>query len=285
LPVTNPPATAEGLEGFYRRERPLLSVHAENDPVSFAHRFDAPPDKEVAAFLASQFAYGNVRAMRAFLEAFFESMGESPLSFVQRGDFEPLRDLYYRFHKGDDIIALLSVLRRIVGEWGSMGAMMDRFYDGDTREMLWRVREHLFGSSGDLLFFFPKRLPANPLKRWMLFLRWMVRRDDIDLGLWDFIDPASLVVPLDTHLFKIGVCLGWTGRRSPTWKAAVEITDALRLYAPEDPLKYDFLLCHRVGMDLGCTGRRSEVCAGRCPLIEEPGTGGNGEGGRERSSE
>ncbi len=216
--------------------------------------------------MASQFAYGNIKAMRHFLGLLFGVMEEGPTQFLRRGDFSALQGLYYRFQKGEEILRLFKALRRIGDEFGGLGGMMRRFYDGDTREALWRMRAHLFGPSDELLFFFPKRLPANPLKRWNLFLRWMVRRDDVDLGLWDFIDPGSLIVPLDTHIYKIGICQGWTKRKTPSWRAAEEITEALKVFSPRDPLKYDFLLCHCVGIGLGCTGRRGDGCEGRCPL-------------------
>ena len=105
------------------------------------------------------------------------------------------------------------------------------------------------------------------MKRWNLLLRWMVRKDEIDVGLWDFIMPENLVVPLDTHIFKIGRCLDWTEKRTPTWRAALDITENLKKYDPLDPLKYDFFLCHRVGIGAGCTGTRTAACRNTCPLF------------------
>ncbi len=239
----------------------------ERDPVMFVHRYAESRDKEIAGFLASQFAYGNIKAMKRFLSDLFDCMGESPHRFLSAGDFSALDRLYYRFHKGREIVDLFNVLRQVVRDYGSIGGMLEAHYDGDIRETLWTVRGHLFGrNKSRLIFFFPKRLPANPLKRWNLYLRWMVRRDEIDAGIWTFIDKRDLVIPLDTHVYKIGRCLGWTGTQTQSWKAAGEITEALKESAPDDPLKYDFFLCHMVGIGAGCTGVRGTACEERCLL-------------------
>lgn len=223
---------------------------------------------EIAGFLASQFAYGNIKAMEMFLGRLFGTLGPRPAEFIKGGDLNILRPLYYRFQKGDEIVGLLSVLRRVQKEFGGLGDLFRSCFRGDSREALWTMRALLFEDRDDLIFFFPRPSEANPLKRWNLFLRWMVRKDDIDAGIWDFIHPRDLVVPLDTHLFKIGRCMGWTARRSATWKAALEITGALKEYCPHDPLKYDFFLCHRVGVEGGCRGTRTRECEGKCVLLE-----------------
>jgi uncharacterized protein (TIGR02757 family) len=239
-----------------------------NDPVEFVHRYAEAQDKEIAGFFASQFAYGKIEVMKRFLRSLFERMGESPAEFVRAGDWSSLEGLYYRFQKSDEIIRLFAALRTMLTGYGSIGGMLCALHEGDARETIWRLRKELLGSEPGLVFFFPKRLPASPIKRWNLYLRWMVRKDEIDQGLWEFIDRKDLVTPLDTHLFKIGRCLGWTERKSPTWNAAQDITRALRAICPEDPLKYDFFLCHKVGIGAGCAGTRKEACAEKCMLIK-----------------
>ena len=194
-------------------------------------------------------------------------MGPSPAEFVRSGDLAMLDGLYYRFQKSDEIKHLFAVLRKILKEHGSVGEALRIAYKGDIRQAIWSLRERFDIEGNELIFFFPNRLPTNPLKRWNLYLRWMVRNDGIDQGLWDFMDKRDLVVPLDTHLFKIGRCLGWTKRNSPSWNAAQDITKALKALCPEDPLKYDFFLCHKVGIGAGCGGTRSEDCARKCVLI------------------
>ena len=97
---------------------------------------------------------------------------------------------------------------------------------------------------GGLIQFFPSPSKGSACKRMNLFLRWMIRKRDIDFGIWKGIPENKLIIPLDTHIAKISRCLGFTKRRSQDWKMAVEITDALKKLDPDDPLKYDFAMCH-----------------------------------------
>lgn len=236
--------------------------------MEFVHRYDTKEDMEIAGFLASQFAYGKISLFKNFLEMLFSRMGQSPGLFISEGHFHVIKGLYYRFQKDTDIILLMESLRAIKKNFGSIGAMLRQFYDGNIQKTLWMARDHLFPGRDDTTFFFPKPSPANPLKRWNLYLRWMVRKDAIDVGLWDFIRPAELIVPLDTHVFKIGRCMGWTKRAAPSYAAAQEITDVLKGYSPEDPLRYDFFLCHKIGIGAGCTGKKGTQCKGVCLLNE-----------------
>ena len=239
-----------------------------DDPVEFLQRYKENRNIEIAGFLASQFAYGKIDIFKKFLRTLFELMGDNPYEFIKRGKFSALSKLYYRFQKGKDIVLLFHTLKRILDGYGSIGMMLKSLYNEDIRSTLWAVREHFFGNGNELIFFFPKPSASNPLKRWNLYLRWMVRKDEIDVGLWDFIDKRDLIIPLDTHIFKIGQCLGWTKKRNPSYKAACEITEVLKAISPEDPLKYDFFLCHMVGIGAKCTGKKTLACVERCMLVD-----------------
>jgi uncharacterized protein (TIGR02757 family) len=258
--------TIINLQQIYEDNRAGLFESAD-DPVEFMGRYGETSDMEIAGFLASQFAYGRIEVMKRFLRDLFGRMGASPAGYVQRGDYSNLHGLYYRFQKEEDLVRLFLVLKRILDEYGGIGVLVKAFYKGDFRASLWAIRAHLFTDSNDLTWFFPKRSDTNPLKRWNLYLRWMVRKDRIDAGIWDFIAKGDLIIPLDTHLFKIGRCLGWIGQRNQTHKAAREMTDALKRFCPDDPLKYDFFLCHRVGIEAGCKGTKSDECSARCILV------------------
>jgi uncharacterized protein (TIGR02757 family) len=205
-----------------------------------------------------------VQSVTRFLGDLFGRMVGGPFAFVSTGDLSSLSDLYYRFQKGADLVSLFRVLRAILARYGGVGKMIEHYYEGDFRQALWSARKDVIRGESDLIFFFPKMAPSSPLKRWNLYARWMVRRDEIDFGLWGFLDPGRLVVPLDANVFKIGRCHGWTGQKGQSWKAACEITDVLKRFCPEDPLRYDFLLCHVVGIGGGCTGLRDQRCSGRC---------------------
>lgn len=195
-------------------------------------------------------------------------MDYGPRKFVEKGDFRRLKGRYYRFQKDGDILLLFQSLRKIHGDFGGIGNMLKAYYRGDIREALWKARRHLFHDSDALTFFFPKPSTTNPHKRWNLYLRWMVRKDMIDRGLWNFVDKKDLMIPLDTHIFKIGRCLGWTKRASQSYGAALEITEALKAFSPDDPLKYDFFLCHKIGIGAGCTGKKTPQCKKACLVYE-----------------
>lgn len=113
-------------------------------------------------------------------------------------------------------------------------------------------------------YFFPRPGAGSGCKRLNLFLRWMVRRDAVDLGAWTRIPPSMLVVPLDTHVIRLGRCLRLTRYTSPGWKMAAEITASLRAIDPDDPVRFDFSLCH-VGMMNACGFGRRQGDA-QCPL-------------------
>ena len=101
---------------------------------------------------------------------------------------------------------------------------------------------------------------GSACKRMNLFLRWMVRRTPPDLGLWTFVDPAKLVIPLDTHVHRIATFLGLNDRKTPDWKAARAITDRLSKFDTADPIRYDFAICRLGILDLCSRRRRKENC-------------------------
>lgn len=258
------------LNELYETKKGRLADMAGGDPITFVHKYERPHDIEVAGFLAAQFAYGRIELIQRFLGELFAVMGNSPADYIARGDFSNLGSIYYRLQKGSHIARLLAKLHAITHRYGSIGRMMRSHCRGDIREALWSIREELFADDQDdgLVFFFPKRSSTSALKRWNMYLRWMVRKDEIDFGIWDFISKSDLVIPLDTHIFKIGRCQGWTTQKGQNWKAAREITDALKQASPDDPLKYDFLLCHTIGIGGQCSGIKNPTCLERCMLYE-----------------
>jgi uncharacterized protein (TIGR02757 family) len=115
----------------------------------------------------------------------------------------------------------------------------------------------LLGPERGLDHLLPSPLGQGAAKRLNLFLRWMVREaDGVDFGLWTKVSPAQLIIPLDTHIHRMGLRLGLTSRKSPGWRTAEEITAALRRLDPADPVKYDFALCHY-------------AMSGACPLVSQ----------------
>jgi uncharacterized protein (TIGR02757 family) len=255
------------------------------DPIEFPRRYDRPEDAEVAGFIASSFAYGKVELFKPVVASILSVMGESPYDFLcsfrpssQRRLFAGLR---YRFNRTEDIVCLLYVTGRALRENGSLEHIFKSQYREDSKDIsigMTGLIETLeacdttpvYGRNvmtpGFLQFF---SLPAkgSSCKRMNLFLRWMIRDRDIDLGLWKDIPKSRLVMPLDTHIARISRCLGLTKRNSQDWNMAVEITESLKRFDPEDPLKYDFALCHQ-----GIAGICSEANCGDCRVFNRSGS-------------
>lgn len=251
------------------------------DPIQAVRRFAAADDQEIVAFIAAGLAFGRVSIVMQSIQRVVGVMGDSPAQFVRdftpSRDSEPLRDFVHRWVRGIDIVALLWVLRQILERSGSLEAF---FLEGDpggddvrdaldsfaTRAMALDLR----GAYGrvpakpGISCFFPRASAGSACKRLNLFMRWMVRQDALDLGLWTRVSPSRLIVPLDTHIIRVGRCLQLTRYTSPGWAMAADITRALRALDPADPVKYDFSVCH-LGMMNAC-GFETPRGDTQCPL-------------------
>ena len=260
-------------------------VHLANDPLSFCHRYQSPEDREIAGLIASCFAYGNVKIIIRTLDHIFTTMGTSPRRFVE--EFEPQRGLAlfagfkHRFNDARDLCALLVAARTMISEADSIGEFFLGCHDPQAADITSSLTEfsaairsmdysEVFGSGtipsdSYFPFFFPSPASGSACKRLCMYLRWMVRPDDgIDLGIWHGISPAQLIIPVDAHIQRIAGYLGLTGRKQADWRMAREITAALRRLDPQDPVKYDFSLCH-LGISEGCGGRDLLKCV-TCPI-------------------
>jgi uncharacterized protein (TIGR02757 family) len=268
------------LDDLYRT---FDHVNSAADPVHIVRRYSQLDDLEVVGFCAAALAFGRVASVLQSIESLLRVMGAHPAAFVRsfdvRRDRAPLEPLVHRWIRGRDLVALLVILQRMLDESGSIerffGAGDDRSQpdvsralDSFSERALETDLRPAYGSRppkrAGVCYFFPRPSAGSACKRLNLFLRWMVRKDAIDLGAWQTISPARLVVPLDTHVIRLGRCLRLTRYVSPGWKMAADITAALRELNPADPVRYDFSLCH-VGMMNACGfGRRNGDA--QCPL-------------------
>ena len=233
-----------------------------SDPIAIPHRYSDARDIEVAGFIASSLAYGKVDLFLPVAGRILSLMGQSPYQFLIGFSVAKHRRLFsgikYRFNQNDDIIALLFLLHEILSTHSSLERLFRQHYrkedesieqglSGLMAAFLQADTTKVYGTNRKppgLLQFFPIPEKGSACKRANLFLRWMVRDRDIDFGIWKEVPKNRLVIPLDTHIARIAACLGFTQRRTQDWKMAVEITQALKRLDADDPLKYDFALCH-----------------------------------------
>ena len=244
------------------------------DPLQFVYHYSKPADMEVAALLAASLAYGRVQQIEKNLNDLFGRMGTSPYAFVMNFDKagrQKLNSFKHRFTTGRDISDLLSVLKKVLRQKGSIEKHFSSGYNkGDENILpaLSRFCDSLYEiyseQNGRKVSRGMKYLLASPVrgsacKRLNLFLRWMVRDDDVDTGLWKRIDKAKLIVPVDVHMGRLCRILGFHDRKIISLSTAVKITDCFAEIEPADPVKYDFALS-RIGILGNCTGRRRSGC-------------------------
>lgn len=229
-----------------------------DDPISIPHRFTRKADIELAGFLTSTLAWGRRRTIIDSASRLLASMGNEPAGFLLDAsprDFKPFLGFVHRTFNGDDCIFFLTALQRIFREHGSLEPLFTTINTRGATHAIIQFRTSFLQT--DHLPRSEKHL-ANPqtgsaCKRINMFLRWMVRRDSrgVDFGLWKTIDPSALVCPLDLHSGRTARNLGLLSRRQNDWKAALELTDALRRFDPADPVRFDFAL---FGMGIGMDG-------------------------------
>ncbi len=256
---------ASTLEGLVSLRGPAF-LHS--DPLRFAHRYKNESDREIAALIAALFAYGNVKAMGAFLEALFSSLGPHPAAFL-RGGGKIKSAPGYRFQKPSDVSAFLRGAGLTLKEYGSLESAFCSA-EGGPEEKLEAFARLLRSKAGAMTPGLSQLMPlpstGSASKRWRLFLRWVVRPNDgIDLGIWRCLSPSQLIIPVDVHVARLSRALGLTTRATPDARFAMEATAALARFCPEDPTRYDFALA-RLGILKECKGRHVEELCSKCSL-------------------
>jgi uncharacterized protein (TIGR02757 family) len=238
-----------------------------SDPVQFPHRYHSREDREIVAFLASAFAYGSVKQIGASVERILEGLetiAPTPADAVRR--FRPPEHLprfegfRHRFNDARDLACLLVFLRQMLERCGSIEGffasaaptglpLRDRLVAFTGRALSLATEGAYAGLRGALpadagvRFFFPSPADGSACKRLCMFLRWVARpADGVDLGLWTTLTPAELVMPLDTHTTRICYWNGLSPSPFATWRNAEFVTNRLRAFDANDPIRYDFAL-------------------------------------------
>ena len=232
------------------------------DPIQIVRRFSRDDDREVVGFCAASLAFGRVASVLQSISRLLAVMGPAPAAYVRQ--FDPRRDapafalLGHRWTRGPDLVALVWVMKQMIDRAGSIEGFFLEGYDPlaedvegaldsfSTRALALDLKA-AYGrvpKRPGVCYFFPRPSAGSACKRLNLFIRWMVRRDALDLGVWTRVSPAKLIVPLDTHVIRVGKSLRLTKYTSPGWKMARDITASLRRLDPADPVRYDYSLCH-----------------------------------------
>jgi uncharacterized protein (TIGR02757 family) len=219
------------------------------DPLQFLYSYKDPLDIEIAGLVASSLAYGRVAQILKSVEKVLSIMG-NPSQFLKNNNKSEMLAAFsgfkHRFTTGDEMAVMLFGAKRAIEEYGSLGCCFAAGISSDDTTLLPAmalfVREMDDFAEKTSSYLLPSPESGSACKRLNLYLRWMVRKDAVDLGVWSQIDPSKLIIPIDTHMYKIGTKLGFTCRKQPNLMTAVEITRGFREILPEDPVKYDFAL-------------------------------------------
>lgn len=213
-----------------------------SDPIKFPHRYKTKEDVEISAFISSLFAFGKREMFIKKLEYIF-SLFNSPFELIENYKKNNLDDFVYRFIKAPDLIELLRLLNKLYIL--DKSSLEELFYEKENRFL--RAIDYFYKNSTCannkgfcFLFAHPKNKSA--LKRINMFLRWMVRNGEVDLGIWKNIKKDELLIPLDTHVAAISREFNLLKRKQNDFRAVIELTEKLKSFDEKDPIKYDFAL-------------------------------------------
>ena len=221
----------------------------KDDPIQFIHKYPKKEDAELAGFIASLFAYGNRKMFIAKLNDLFNLADNKISDYVKAGDFSNLKGFEYRFSKDNDIIPVFEILNKLYFSSKGLEELFEYGYkqENDIYSMLKSTVDYFYAqapkSAGQGFYhMIPNPENGGAMKRMNMFLRWMVRKPPVDLGIWKFIKPKDLLIPLDVHVARVSRAMGLLTRKSNDFKAVLELTAKLREFCPEDPVKYDFAM-------------------------------------------
>ena len=222
-------------------------VYVSPDPLQFLYDYEKIRDREVVGLIASSLAYGRVAQILKSVGRVLDCLGDAPAEFlkkVERKDLEEkLEGFVHRFTDSSDMVDFLCCIGNVLNTYGSVENLFLSHYKGETWQAMRGFTTSFLDCGGrGATFMMPDPAKGSACKRLALYLRWMVRSDDVDPGGWNKIDPGALLIPLDTHMFNICTTLGLCSRKSADGRSAIEITEAFKRVCPEDPVRYDFAL-------------------------------------------
>ncbi|MBI3039864.1 TIGR02757 family protein [bacterium] len=258
-----------------------LQEWVNRDPVRFPRWFlhERRDEREIEAIalFSAMLAYGKADLFMKVIERILKSCDYEFLDLTL-GKRTLKNWPSYRLSRGEEIASFVAAIGKVISWRGSIQSSFRRgFYPPEgIFSGLSTLYEDLYASAiGEseslgrgIKHLLPDPQKGSCSKRWHLFLRWMVRPyDKVDLGLWKFVSPSKLIVPLDRHISQTARALNLTSRSSDDRKTAEEITQSLRAIDPDDPVRFDFALCH-LGMSGNCSHDRNSSNCETCILVK-----------------
>lgn len=250
--------TRKTLDALYEKYNRREFIHP--DPLEFLFDYEDPLDREIVGLIAASLAYGRVAQILGSVSKVLDRLGASPSRFLSDSSKAELKKAFkgfkHRFTTGEQVAGLFFGIKRVTGRYGSLERCFVSHMSPKDETVLPALAafvEELSQEGADLgSMFLPSPLGGSACKRLNLFLRWMIRKDDVDPGGWRDISPSMLIVPLDTHMHRIGRSTGLIVRKQADLRAALEMTRAFKAIVPDDPVRYDFALTRlgiREGLD------------------------------------
>ena len=218
----------------------------KDDPIQFPHRFKEVKDIELAGFIASMFAFGNRKVFIRKLNELFNLFQNEPKNFIENFERKSLKGFNYRFAKEEDVEEIFLVLKKLYSSNSSLEELFKYGYEPKNFHQMLKVVTDYFYSNMENTFgakyLIPDANKNGAMKRVNMFLRWLIRDGEVDLGIWKFIDKSELLIPLDTHVARISREMNLLKRNSNDFKAVNELTNELKTFDKNDPVKYDFAM-------------------------------------------
>ncbi len=248
------PILCDNLNMITKTELDKLAANYEtsdfikDDPVRFPNRFKNKEDIELAGFIASLIAYGRRDVFIKKLEELFNIAQNEPLNFIKNFEPELLGRFNYRFGKSEDFAQIFSILKELYNKDGGLEELFKYGYKNRVAEnMFIPVTDYFYSRSEKntgqgFYFMIPNPRKGGAMKRMCMFLRWMVRKGPVDFGIWDFMPASDLLIPLDVHVARISREMGLLQRNANDFKTVIELTNNLKKFCPDDPIKYDFAM-------------------------------------------
>lgn len=218
----------------------------KNDPIQFVHKYSSKEDIELAGFIASLVSYGSREQFIKKLNYLFCEIAQNePLNFIRNFEPDLVGDFNYRFGKPNDFISIFSILKEL---YNTSGGLEELFEYGYRQDNIFAVVVDYFYARANknvgqgFYQMIPNPHNGGAMKRMCMYLRWMVRKGPVDVGVWSFMPTSDLYIPLDVHVARISRQMELLSRKANDFKAVIELTQKLKEFDANDPVKYDFAI-------------------------------------------